>query len=119
MIKTDDMEAADLILANTCAIRENAEQKVWNRLHYFNSLKEEKTISKRKKKISQINESSSSRSISSMSKLDSRSISGFESGPIIGILGYMEERLKREAFGGRRIQWTFYAAQTRIETYRD
>ena len=34
-----DVEQADLILTNTCAIRENAEAKVWNRIKYFNSLK--------------------------------------------------------------------------------
>ncbi len=28
-----------MILAVTCAIRENAEQKIWNRLEYFQALK--------------------------------------------------------------------------------
>ena len=28
----DDLQTADIILVNTCAIRENAEQKIWNRL---------------------------------------------------------------------------------------
>jgi hypothetical protein len=31
-IETDDEIQADVLLTNTCAIRENAEQKVWNRL---------------------------------------------------------------------------------------
>ncbi len=35
----DDPEAADVILVNTCAIRENAEQRVRGRLQYFNALK--------------------------------------------------------------------------------
>jgi len=33
-----DVEKADIILANTCAIRENAEQKIWRRLQFFNSV---------------------------------------------------------------------------------
>jgi tRNA A37 methylthiotransferase MiaB len=35
----DVLEDADLILTNTCAIRENAESKIFQRLKYFNSLK--------------------------------------------------------------------------------
>ncbi|XP_054752838.2 mitochondrial tRNA methylthiotransferase CDK5RAP1-like [Lytechinus pictus] len=37
--KVEDISHADVILAVTCAIRENAEQKIWNRLKYFQSLK--------------------------------------------------------------------------------
>jgi tRNA-2-methylthio-N6-dimethylallyladenosine synthase len=33
---------ADLILVNTCSIRDNAEQRVWGRLDEFNSLKKKK-----------------------------------------------------------------------------
>ena len=32
---TDDMGKADLILANTCSIRDNAEQRVWGRIEQF------------------------------------------------------------------------------------
>ena len=32
---TSNMEDADLILVNTCSIRENAEQRVWGRLDVF------------------------------------------------------------------------------------
>lgn len=35
-------EDADVIFVNTCAIRENAETRVWNRLKEFRSLKKEK-----------------------------------------------------------------------------
>lgn len=36
---TDDEKDADVVFVNTCSIRENAEQKVYQRLEYFNSLK--------------------------------------------------------------------------------
>lgn len=32
-IYTDDIEAADIILLNTCSIRDNAEQRIWGRLN--------------------------------------------------------------------------------------
>ncbi|MFW5944008.1 MAG: tRNA (N6-isopentenyl adenosine(37)-C2)-methylthiotransferase MiaB [Bacteroidota bacterium] len=37
---TEDMRQADLILVNTCSIRENAEQRVWGRLNVFRQMKE-------------------------------------------------------------------------------
>lgn len=37
----EDPESAEVIFINTCAIRENAEQKVWQRLNYFWFLKRE------------------------------------------------------------------------------
>jgi tRNA-2-methylthio-N6-dimethylallyladenosine synthase len=39
---TAQEEAADLVFINTCSIRENAEEKVWNRLKRFRSLKRQK-----------------------------------------------------------------------------
>ena len=36
---TEDMEEADLVLVNTCSIRENAEQRVRSRLNEFKKLK--------------------------------------------------------------------------------
>lgn len=36
---TDALENADLVLMNTCSIRDNAEQKIFSRLQYFQSLK--------------------------------------------------------------------------------
>jgi hypothetical protein len=44
----ETVESADIILANTCAIRENAEAKVWHRLHYFKSIKNKNKIGKLK-----------------------------------------------------------------------
>lgn len=39
---TQEMDEADLVLINTCAVRDNAEQRVRNRLAQFNQLKKEK-----------------------------------------------------------------------------
>ncbi len=36
---TADVKMADILLVNTCSIRENAEDRVRKRLHYFNSLR--------------------------------------------------------------------------------
>ena len=36
---TKDINDANVVLLNTCAIRENAESKVWNRLTELRSLK--------------------------------------------------------------------------------
>jgi len=40
-------ETADLVLVNTCAIRENAEAKIWNRLSYFQSLRRDNRMKPR------------------------------------------------------------------------
>ncbi|KAL4421454.1 hypothetical protein ABPG75_010745 [Micractinium tetrahymenae] len=37
--RTNDPAAASVILCNTCAIRENAEAKIWQRLGYYKNLK--------------------------------------------------------------------------------
>lgn len=42
--KTDLVDEADVVLTNTCAVRENAESKVWQRLKYFNSVRKKKSI---------------------------------------------------------------------------
>jgi len=39
---TKEIKEADLILVNTCSIRDNAEQRVWGRLDLFKSIKKEK-----------------------------------------------------------------------------
>jgi tRNA-2-methylthio-N6-dimethylallyladenosine synthase len=39
---TEDINTADLILVNTCSIRDNAEQRVWGRLDLFKSIKRKK-----------------------------------------------------------------------------
>ncbi len=39
---TDDIREADVILVNTCSIRENAEKRIYGRLGYFKKIKSEK-----------------------------------------------------------------------------
>ena len=39
---TDSIEEADVILINTCSIRENAENRVWGRLNVFRQIKKDK-----------------------------------------------------------------------------
>lgn len=41
-VNTTEIQDADVILVNTCSIRENAEDRVRKRLHYFRSLKRKK-----------------------------------------------------------------------------
>lgn len=66
------LEDADLILTNTCAIRENAESKIFQRLKYFNSLK------KNKYKVSNNDTKKPGKRL------------------IVGVLGCMAERLKEQ-----------------------
>ena len=39
---TENIEEADAIFVNTCSVRDNAEQKIYGRLQYFQSLKRKK-----------------------------------------------------------------------------
>ena len=39
---TQDIENADIILINTCSVRENAEQRIWNRLDFLKGIKRRK-----------------------------------------------------------------------------
>jgi len=39
---TEDINQADVILVNTCSIRENAEQRIWGRLDVFKQVKKKK-----------------------------------------------------------------------------
>ena len=40
--RTESMDEADIILANTCSVRDNAEQRIWGRIEVFNLRKKEK-----------------------------------------------------------------------------
>ena len=74
-------QQADVILVNTCAIREKAEQKIWDRLDYFKSLKRKQRNKKRLPHLT------------SCSQLDVLTSS---SNRVVGILGCMAERLKTQ-----------------------
>ena len=40
--RTEQMEEADLVMANTCSIRDNAEQRIWGRLEVFGQLRKKR-----------------------------------------------------------------------------
>lgn len=65
-----DKDDADIILLNTCAVRDNAEAKIWNRLEQIRQVKA-KLLKTRK-------------------KLDRKQL------PTVGVLGCMAERLKTQ-----------------------
>ena len=35
-VRTEDIAEADVIMANTCSVRDNAEQRIWGRIEQFN-----------------------------------------------------------------------------------
>jgi tRNA-N(6)-(isopentenyl)adenosine-37 thiotransferase enzyme MiaB len=71
MEETEDELEADVLLTNTCAIRENAESKIWHRLRSLRSYD---------------------------TKYPKRFSDGSKRRRIIGVLGCMAERLKEEMF---------------------
>ncbi len=40
--RTESMDEADVILANTCSVRDNAEQRIWGRIEVFHKQKEKR-----------------------------------------------------------------------------
>ena len=40
--RTEEMDKASLIMANTCSIRDNAEQRIWGRIEVFNQQKKQR-----------------------------------------------------------------------------
>ena len=40
--RTESMDEADIILANTCSVRDNAEQRIWGRIELFHKQKEKR-----------------------------------------------------------------------------
>jgi len=40
--RTESIEEADLVMANTCSVRDNAEQRIWGRIEVFNTHKKQR-----------------------------------------------------------------------------
>jgi len=40
--RTEQMEEADLMMANTCSVRDNAEQRIWGRIEVFNQARKKR-----------------------------------------------------------------------------
>ena len=88
-IETNDEIQADVLLTNTCAIRENAEQKVWHRLRELRSHDKNYPLS-----------SINSDGIVADSAKEGRTQKQPNSKKkrIVGVLGCMAERLKEDMF---------------------
>lgn len=71
--QTSDPRAADVVLVNTCAIRDNAEAKVLHRLGFYKNLKAEARRRRRRP------------------------------APVVGVLGCMAERLKQRLLESDRL----------------
>ena len=79
----DSNTPADIWLTNTCAIRDKAEQKVWQRLH---------TLKNKKVKLSQGSKNKKNKTHAQQNQTQSRPVVE----PIVGLLGCMAERLQEE-----------------------
>lgn len=87
-VETNDEIQADVLFTNTCAIRENAEQKVWNRLRTLRSHDRNYPLS-----------SLDSLGVANTTKEQRKQKQPKDSKKrIIGVLGCMAERLKEDMF---------------------
>lgn len=93
---TEDVLEADVVLLNTCAIREKAEQRVWARLAYFRSLKRpsargsKRMLPGRKAPVAQ-------------EELFGSKNAPLGQGVVVGVLGCMAERLKNQILEADRL----------------
>lgn len=69
-------ETADIVLLNTCAIRDNAESKIWQRLGYLKNMKLERKIAAKRRQAATSNVETAPDTV------------------VVGVLGCMAERLK-------------------------
>lgn len=78
-------EDADIIFINTCAVRDNAEHKVWHRLNYFKYLKAVKAGRRRP---------GAGLTAAAAGAAGGATAGGATGGPKVAVLGCMAERLK-------------------------
>lgn len=98
-IETDDEIQADVLLTNTCAIRENAEQKVWNRLRELRSHDRNFPLSSVVKSDGCISNEPFATTKEQRKQLQQKHTKGQKNKKrIIGVLGCMAERLKEDMF---------------------
>lgn len=91
------IEAPDLTLINTCAIRDNAENKIWERLNALNGARKGSLLGESRRTNLTAGASSSSLSRRSEVKPASAATAGEVKQPkvaLVGVLGCMAERLK-------------------------
>ena len=83
MRRVDDIAQASLIAVNTCAIRDNAEAKIWQRLHVFRSLRYPSPL-----KADRTRQGYTTRSQQWQPSFEQ------SARPLVAVLGCMAERLK-------------------------
>ena len=116
---TDEMDA-DVLLTNTCAIRENAEAKVWHRLKELRAHDAKFPLDRvRKEGVEAVLETNGNKRKQLQSKGGNKNKSkDRKQKRIIGVLGCMAERLKERLLQAHKGGPTWSLAPTRIETYR-
>lgn len=78
------VEEADAVFMNTCSVRDNAEQKIYGRLQYFQSLKAKREADYRK-------------TVNKLKKEGAKDLSNVQlQNLIVGVLGCMAERVREE-----------------------
>ena len=80
----EQLEEADAVFMNTCSVRDNAEQKIYGRLQFFQSLKAKREVEYRKLVNKIKKEKTTNASAPQMHNL------------IVGVLGCMAERVREE-----------------------
>jgi tRNA A37 methylthiotransferase MiaB len=92
--ETQEEMDADVLLTNTCAIRENAESKVWHRLKELRAHDSKNPL----EPLSIVAPSENTTEGNKMSTVTNKKTKGIKRKRIIGVLGCMAERLKEDMF---------------------
>lgn len=100
---TDDVEAADVILVNTCAIRDGAEAKIWHRLRQLKAVKAAREslarrAAKKARKLARraVSGTAEATSADAEAEITAAQDAAALPPPVVGILGCMGERLKEK-----------------------